>query len=58
MAWKNLQQTTLIDAMLIEDAALKELDDVHEFIDLSRIEDLLAELHSIPAIVAKKPGHR
>jgi hypothetical protein len=38
MAWKNLQQTILIDAMLIdamliEDAALKELDDVHEFID-------------------------
>ena len=33
MTWKNLQQTTLIDAMLIEDAALKELDDVHEFID-------------------------
>jgi hypothetical protein len=44
--------------MLIEDAALKELDDVHEFIDLSRIEDLLAGFHSIPAIVAKKPGHR
>ena len=27
MAWKNLQQTTLVDAMLIEHEALKELDD-------------------------------
>lgn len=25
MAWKNLQQTTLVDAMLIEHEALKEL---------------------------------
>jgi hypothetical protein len=35
MAWKNLQQTTLLDAMLIDHEALKELDDVHEFIDWS-----------------------
>jgi hypothetical protein len=42
MAWKNLQQKTLLDAMLIDHEALKELDDVHEFIDWSRIEDLLA----------------
>jgi IS5 family transposase len=48
MAWKNLQQTTLLDAMLIDHEALKELDDVHEFIDWSRIEDLLAGLHSSP----------
>ena len=33
MAWKNLQQTTLVDAMLIEHEALKELDDVHELIN-------------------------
>ena len=46
MAWKNLQQTTLVDAMLIEHEALKELDDVHELIDWSRIESLLAGLHS------------
>jgi hypothetical protein len=38
MAWKNLQQTTLVDAMLIEHEALKELDDVHELINWSRIE--------------------
>ena len=46
MAWNNLQQTALVDAMLIEHEALKELDDAHEFIDWSRIESLLAELHS------------
>ncbi len=46
MAWKNLQQATLVDAMLIEHEALKELDDVHELINWSRIESLLAELHS------------
>ncbi len=31
--------------MLIEYDALKELDDVHELIDWSRIENLLASLH-------------
>ena len=49
MAWKNLQQTTLVDAMLIEHEALKELDDVHELINWSRIESLLAGLHSSPS---------
>ena len=29
MAWKNLQQTTLVDAMLIEHEALKELGEVN-----------------------------
>ena len=48
MAWKNLQQTTLVDAMLIEHEALKELDDVHELINWSRIESLLGGLHSSP----------
>jgi hypothetical protein len=28
MAWKNLYETTLVDALLIEYAVLKELDDV------------------------------
>ena len=48
MAWKNLQQTTLVDVMLIEHEALKELDDVHELINWSRIESLLTGLHSSP----------
>ena len=35
MAWKNLEQTTLVGAMMIGHAALKEFDDVHELIDWS-----------------------
>ncbi len=46
MAWKNLPQTTLVDAMLNEHEALKELDDVPELIDGSRIESLLADSQS------------
>ena len=46
MAWKNLEQTTLVDAMLIEHAALKELDDVHELIDWSRVEKILSGIHT------------
>ncbi len=30
MAWKNIQQKTLVGAMLIEHDALKELNVVHE----------------------------
>jgi len=33
MAWKNLTQRSLADAMLIDHASLKELDAVHELID-------------------------
>ena len=55
MAWKSLQQTTLVEAMLIEHEVLKELDDVHELIDWSSIESLLANLRSSPR-GAKKPG--
>ncbi len=46
MAWKNIQQTSFADSMLIDHDALKELDDVHELIDWSRLEKQLAELHS------------
>ena len=46
MAWKNLEQTTLVDAMLIDHAALKELDDVHELIDWSRVEKILSAIHT------------
>jgi hypothetical protein len=48
MAWKNLQQTTLVDAMFIDHQALTEMDDVHELIDWLRIESLLAVLKSNP----------
>ena len=48
MAWKNLKQRSLSDAMLIDHEALKELDDVHDLIDWSRLESLLSEIYSSP----------
>lgn len=38
MAWNNLTQRSLADAMLFNHDALKELDAVHELIDWSRLE--------------------
>ena len=46
MAWKNLTQSSLAEAMLIDHDALKELDDVHALIDWSRIEQRLSDIHS------------
>lgn len=46
MAWKNLKQRSLADAILIDHDALKELDDVHELIDWSHLERLLSDIHS------------
>ncbi len=46
MAWKNIKQTSFADQMLIDHDALKELDDVHELIDWSRLEKQLVDLHS------------
>ena len=43
MAWKNLEQTNLVDAMLIEHAALKE---VNKLIDWPRIEKILSGIHT------------
>jgi len=51
MAWKNLRQRSLEEAMLIDHDALKELDAVHELIDWSRLEQQLAGIHS------KKTAH-
>lgn len=52
MAWKNLTQRSLADAMLIDHDALKELDAVHELIDWSRLEKQLSGIHS------KKQGEK
>lgn len=49
MAWKNLKQKSLADALIVEHAALKELDDVHELLDWSKLE---ANLISIPNKIA------
>ena len=46
MAWKNVNQRSLADSMIIDHDALKELDDVHEFIDWHRIESLLQGIHA------------
>lgn len=48
MAWKNIKQRSLAQSMLVEHDALKELDDVHELIDWSRLERLLSDIHSKP----------
>ena len=36
MAWKNRNQCSLADSMMIEHDALKELDSVHKLIDWFR----------------------
>ena len=46
MAWKNLAQRSLADAMLINHEALNELDGVSELIDWSRLEQRLSDIHS------------
>ena len=46
MAWKNLKQRSLGDALLIDHEALQELDGVHGLINWSRLEQLLIDIHS------------
>lgn len=46
MSWKNLKQHSLADALMTEHEALTELDDVHELVDWSCIENLLSGIHN------------
>lgn len=46
MSWKNLKQQSLADALIVEHAALTELDDVHNLIDWQRIEVMLVGIHN------------
>ena len=46
MAWKNIQQRSLADAMLINHDVLEELDPVHHLIDWSKVEKHLAHIHA------------
>ncbi|MCD8512315.1 MAG: IS5 family transposase [Nitrincola sp.] len=46
MAWKNLTQRSLADSMILEHKALKELDEVHDLINWSRVQTLLTEIHA------------
>lgn len=49
MSWKSLKQHSLADSMLIDHAALHELDTVNEQINWEAIEDLLSHIHSKPS---------
>lgn len=46
MAWKNLQQRSFNDHMLIEHKALTELDDIHKLVKWQNIEKHLSDLYS------------
>lgn len=46
MAWKDLNNTSFAQSMLIEHDAIKELDDVDNLIDWSLIESLLLGIHN------------
>ena len=46
MSWKNTQQTSLADALVIEHKSLSELDDVHIIIFWPEIEKTLSNLYS------------
>ena len=46
MSWKNTQQTSLADALVVEHKSLSELDDVHNIIFWPEIEQTLSSLYS------------
>jgi len=46
MAWKNLKQLSLADALVSTHSALEELDDVHNLLNWSRLENLLSQTHT------------
>ena len=46
MSWKNTQQTSLEDALIIEHKSLSDLDDVHNIINWNEIEQTLFSLYS------------
>jgi IS5 family transposase len=42
MSWKNTQQNSFADPLVIEHKSLSELDDVHNIINWSEIEQTLS----------------
>lgn len=46
MSWKNTQQSSLADALVVEHKSLSELDDVHNIIFWPEIEKTLSNLYS------------
>lgn len=48
MAWKNIKQRSLADAMVVAHEAIKELDELNELINWSRVEEHLYQIHAKP----------
>lgn len=46
MSWKNTQQNSFADSLIVEHKSLLELDDVHNIINWSEIEKTLSNLYS------------
>ena len=46
MAWKNIKQRSFADDLIELHSAVEELDDVHDLINWSRIENLLSHIHT------------
>jgi IS5 family transposase len=46
MSWKNTQQLSLADALIVEHKSLSELDAVHDIINWQEIEKTLSNLYS------------
>ena len=46
MSWKNTQQNSVADSLIVEHKSLSELDDVHNIINWSEIEKTLSNLYS------------
>jgi len=46
MAWKNIKQQSFADDLVVIHSAVEELDDVHDLINWSRVENLLSHIHS------------
>ena len=46
MAWKNLKQQSLADALIIAHDAIKELDSLNKMIDWARLEEILKGIHA------------
>jgi IS5 family transposase len=46
MSWKNTQQNSFADSLVVEHKSLSELDDVHNIIFWPEIEKILSNLYS------------
>ena len=56
MAWKNLKPRSLADALIVEHAALTEMDDVHALFNWSKLEAHLLAFTTKPPASHCNPG--